>query len=180
MSGDFDQIVDIVSAMHSDYRKEQSMWAGSPFEWLQGLSSAKKGSKGEEIVREWALEQGFQVGNRVNSEHDCIINGHRIEVKYSNLWSGGFYKFQQIRNQQYDYCFCLGISPHAVHAWLIPKAALFRGNKAGLQHQHGGSGGQDTSWLTIFPDDPPQWLHAYGSTFTKVRDLLTQAGQGKY
>ena len=40
------------------------------------------------------------------------------------LWQTGTYKFQQIRNQNYRFVVCLGISPHDAHCWIIPKNVL--------------------------------------------------------
>ncbi|MDA8399734.1 MAG: hypothetical protein M0008_06755 [Actinomycetota bacterium] len=48
-----------------------------------------------------------------------------MEIKVSTLWQSGVYKFQQIRDQEYDYLLYLGVPPFDAHAWLLPKSVLF-------------------------------------------------------
>jgi len=104
-----------------------------------------------------------------------LIKGIRVEIKFSTLWSDNkIYKFQQIRDQDYRYCFCLGVSPFAVHAWFIPKTELMK-PRAGLTHQHGGTKGTDTLWLSFSPDQPPSWLTPFGGTLTQVEALIRAA-----
>ena len=34
------------------------------------------------------------------------------------------YKFQQLRDQNYEFAICLGISPFSAHCWVLPKAEI--------------------------------------------------------
>lgn len=155
----------------------QDPWDGSPFKWIKGLSSRAIGAVGEKLVAGWAEAKGFEVTRTGDSEADRIIAGHRIEIKFSTLWANGGFKFQQIRDQDYDYCFCLGVSPFDAHAWLIPKEVL-RKHVIGHMGQHTGAEGSDTAWLGFQVGEEYEWMKPYGGRLDDVKRLLDQAGQG--
>lgn len=154
-------------------------WAGSPFEWILKTPSRSKGAIGELLVEGWAAHRGFTVRRSPSSEADRVINGHRIEIKMSTLWKSGGYKFQQIRDQAYDYCLCLGLSPFEVHAWLLPKGLLHE-YAIGHMGQHTGAAGSDTAWLGFPADAPYDWMKPYGYRLDDVAFLLNEAGRGTH
>lgn len=158
---------------------EDDPWIGSPFEWILRVPSRTKGAIGELLVSEWASAKGLHVKRSPSSEADRIINGHRIEIKMSTLWKSGGFKFQQIREQNYDFCLCLGISPFEVNAWLLPKDVL-REYVIGHMGQHTGAAGSDTAWLGFNADSPYNWMAPYGDRLRDVDYLLRQAGGGQY
>lgn len=146
-------------------------WLGSPFQWILSQPSRTKGAIGEALVAGWCASKGFDVTRSPDSQADRVINGVRMEIKFSTLWKGGGYKFQQIRDQDYEYCFCLGVSPFDAHAWLIPKTTLHQ-FVIGHMGQHTGATGSDTAWLTVSPSSAPPWLQACGGRLQDVRQLL--------
>lgn len=154
-------------------------WRYSPFRWILSLPSRSKGAVGEALVAGWAESKGFDVVRSPDSQADRIIEGHRIEVKFSTLWKSGVYKFQQIREQDYSYCFCLGISPFDAHAWLLPKHVL-REYVIGRMGQHTGAGGADTAWLGFHTDDPYPWMEPFGSRLSDVAALIRRNGRGPH
>jgi len=155
-------------------------WAESPFGWIKTRPARQIGAIGERIVSKWALSKDFTVERSLNSDADRIIAGHQIEIKLSTLWADdGLYKFQQIRNQEYEYVFCIGISPFNVNAWFIPKSELVA-TRPGLSHQHGGASGSDTMWLSVDPLAVHDWLKPFGGTLTKVQALILAAGKGEH
>ncbi|KAB1657706.1 hypothetical protein [Pseudoclavibacter sp. CFCC 11306] len=171
----------LATSLEEDYISEKDPWQGSPFRWIQSRPSRQKGAIGELLVAGWAASKGFDVLRSDNSDCDRIINGLRIEIKYSNLWANtGGYKFQQIRDQAYDYCFCLGLSPFDAQAWFIPKHILMDGFPDGLTPQHGGQDGRDTRWLSFIAKQPPSWLAEYGGRLGQVKQLIIEAGHGKF
>ncbi|MDR0848696.1 MAG: hypothetical protein LBN10_06605 [Propionibacteriaceae bacterium] len=178
MTSIVDPEVALLAALSSTLEKDYvdtvpSPWRGSPFEWIQTRPSRQKGAIGEALVAGWAAAKGFDVARTGDSDADRLIAGMRIEIKYSNLWSDiGSYKFQQIRDQRYEYCFCLGLSPFEAHAWFIPKPVLMGELKQGLSPQHGGQEGHDTRWLSFLAEHPPAWLEPYGGTLTQVATLI--------
>lgn len=135
-------LASIAAGLESDYvRPNVSPWDGSPFEWILRVSSRRRGAIGEKLVAGWCAAKDFDVLKPRNSDADRIINNVRVEIKMSTLWENGQYKFQQIRDQEYDFLFALGISPFDAHAWLLPKFALMSGSKVGLTGQHTGAQG---------------------------------------
>jgi len=169
------------AALEKDYVVEKDPWQGSPFQWIQARPSRQKGAIGEALVAGWAAAKGLDVVRNLNSDADRIVNGHRIEIKYSNLWSStGVFKFQQIRDQQYDYCFCLGLSPWDAQAWFIPKHLLMGDFSPGLSSQHGGRSGTDTRWLSFEAANPPEWLAPFGGRLSDVYKLILKEGRGAH
>lgn len=158
---------------------EDDPWIGSPFEWILHVPSRTKGAIGELLVSEWAHAKGLHVTRSSSSDADRVINGHRVEIKMSTRWKNGGFKFQQIRDQDYDFCLCLGISPFEVHAWLLPKDLLLE-YVIGHMGQHTGASGSDTAWLGFPVDTPYDWMRPFGDRLGHVEDLLRAAGPGPY
>lgn len=180
-----DPDVQILAALaadkESEYAEDDVMWAGSPFRWIKTRPSRQIGAIGESLVAGWAATRGFDVVGSKGSDSDRIIHGHRIEIKFSSLWTNNrIYKFQQIRDQEYDFCLCLGVSPFDAHAWFIPKADLMIDHPPSFVPQHGGAAGRDTKWLSFTADSPPAWLSPYGGRLGDVAKLITAAGRGSY
>jgi len=163
-----------------DYaRAADDPWVGSPFEWILKVPSRTKGAIGEALVAGWAAAKGYDVLRSRNSDADRIINGHRIEIKMSSLWASGGFKFQQIRDQDYDYCLCIGISPFDAQAWLLPKP-LLRERVIGHMGQHTGAQGTDTAWLGFPGNSPYDWMAPYGERLGDVARLLGENGRGPH
>jgi len=169
----FSELADASHRVAAYYLESESQWVGSPFEWLVRLPSRRKGAAGERIIEDWAVSRGLAVSSSPSTHADRIINGHRVEIKLSTLWSAGVYKFQQIRDQDYDYCLCLGLSPFEAHVWLVPKDELLR-HVIGQRGQHRGREGTDTSWITVEPESPEEWMRPYGDTLDHVHRLLSR------
>jgi hypothetical protein len=110
-----------------------------------------------------------------NSEADRIVNGHRIEVKFSTLWTSGVYKFQQIRDQKYDHLLCLGLSPSAAHCWVLPKDVLLQ-YVIGHMGQHTGAAGTDTAWLSFQANRPYDWMRPYGGSLEEAWAVIDRLG----
>lgn len=168
----FELLAEISSSMNSD-RPGNSVWTGSPFEWILGTPSATKGKIGKELAAEWAKSVGILVASGSSTDADRIMNGALVQIRMSTLWDAGHYKFQQIRNLRYDYLFCLGLSPFQVHSWLIPKSVLLD-NVIGRRGQHSGSESTDTSWISVTPKKQEPWLRPYGDSLTEVHRCLMQ------
>lgn len=139
-------------------RDSASPWVGSPFEWMMRLPSRSRGKAGEVLVSAWLKRLGHDVSRPLSGDHDRVVNGHKVEIKMSTLWAQGSYTFQQLRNQDYEFAFLLGISPAAAHAWVVPKAEAMTRSAP----QHGGARGTDTRWLSFPASAPPHWLSPHG------------------
>ena len=180
-----DPDVQILAALaadkESEYADDDAMWLGSPFRWIKTRPSRQIGSIGEALVAGWCAVRGFDVVRSPDSEADRIVNGFRVEIKFSTLWTDNLiYKFQQIRDQNYDYCFCIGVSPFDAHAWLIPKSELAQSRPPSYVPQHGGAAGRDTKWLSFTAAEPPAWLSPFGGRLGEVAKLLKSAGRGPH
>lgn len=170
----------LATALEPDYAPPAlNPWEGSPFQWILRTPSRTKGAVGEALVAGWCAAKGFDVIRARNSDADRIVHGQRIEIKMSTLWTNGGYRFQQIRDQEYDYCLCLGISPFDAHAWLLPKQVL-REYVIGHMGQHTGATGNDTAWLGFQVDNPYVWMEPYGPRLGDVARLIEANGRGPY
>lgn len=166
--------------LHNEYAEDQSAWEGSPFAWIKTCPSRQVGAIGEKLVSKYLLSKGFEVRPPPDSEADRLIDGIRTEIKCSTLWKNGTYTFQQLRDQNYEFVICLGISPFDVHCWVLPKKVVMQQwASGGIKSQHGGRSGRDTAWLQVSPDNVPEWLQARGGRLSKAIPLiayLTQRG----
>lgn len=167
------KFVQVTEAVSKEYAANLEGWSGSPFAWILTLTSRARGAAGEKIVDSWLTENGFEVRRARHSGCDRIVDGINIEIKFSTLWKSGGYVFQQLRDQDYEAVFCLGISPAQVHAWLIPKSIAWQHSVP----QHGGSLGTDTKWLGFQAAVPPQWMSKYGGSLGDVLNVLRTPGR---
>lgn len=177
----FEQLAKISNAYEKVAAPPSAAWKGSPFEWILSIPSRSKGAYGEKLVQELFRLNGFDVKRpKSGSDHDRVINGHRIEIKMSTLWANnGQYTFQQIRDQEYDYLICLGLSPTEAHCWLIPKSEVHVGRE-GVSHQHGGKAGRDTLWLNFPANKTPTWMAGFGGTLDLAVELMKNLGVGEF
>ena len=156
----------IAGLLQSDYVRPEveQRWSGSPFGWIRTASSRQRGKIGEQLVSGWCAAKGLEVKPSPDSEADTIIQGHRVEIKFSTLWENGSYTFQQLRDQNYAHVVCLGVSPFTAHCWAIPKATVLEQTKP----QHRGRQGTDTQWFSVDPNQPPPWLSRFGGTLQQA------------
>ena len=130
------------------------------------------------LVYQWCALKGLSIDSSPDSQADMLINGHRVEIKFSTLWEANIYKFQQIRDQNYEYAVCLGISPFEAHCWVISKKIL-KQYVIGHMGQHTGSSGQETAWFAVDPQAPPDWLSPFGGTLEQAYNVLKSLSNKK-
>jgi hypothetical protein len=177
-SPDFNLLASAATYIKPEFDKAKSPWNGSPFEWATKLPSGSKGKLGKRLVYQWCAIKGLSIDSSPDSDADMLINGHRVEIKFSTLWEIGIYKFQQIRNQNYEYAVCLGVSPFEAHCWVISKKIL-KEHVIGHLGQHTGAKGQDTAWLTVNPQNPPEWLSNCGGKLEDAYKVLKSLSSRK-
>jgi hypothetical protein len=172
-------LVGLAATLEPDYVVADDPWKESPFGWIRNRpSSRQRGAIGEKLVAGWCAAKGLDVIRSRSSQADRIVNGHRIEIKFSTPWENGAYKFQQIRHQDYDYALCLGIAPFDAHCWVFPKAVLYE-----VEHmtgQHTGAAATETSWFSVNPQSPPGWTAPYGGRLSQAYAYLRSLGRGPY
>lgn len=171
-------------ALQKDYQgKKKTVWEKSPFGWLlSGPSSREKGAIGEELISLYLKHKGFNISRSPDSEADRVVAGKRAEIKMSTLWKNGSYTFQQIREQNYDFVICLGVSPFDAHCWAIPKQVIIdkwhNDEVKEIRGQHGGGKGTDTAWLQFNPQFPPEWIKEWGGSLAEgVHKIAEITGQ---
>lgn len=147
-------------------------WQGSPFAWIRTRPSRQRGKIGEQLVAGWCAAKDLDVVRSPDAEADRIIAGRRVEIKFSTLWESGVYAFQQIRDQNYEYAICLGLSPFDAHCWVISKRVL-RQHVIHHTPQHTGRGGTETFWLHFQVAAPPAWLRSCGGRLADAYRILT-------
>lgn len=148
------------------------VWAGSPYRWIKEISSSRKrGAEGEKLVTLFLGSCKYTVTKPTSSDSDRNVNAVPTEIKFSTLWEKGTYRFQQLRDQDYHYVVCFGLSPQGWHMWIVPKQVAWDNSTP----QHGGSGGTDTHWLEVDPENPPAWLAPYGGTAARTATALQSA-----
>jgi len=166
-------LASIAGTLKGDYVREgaDDPWAGSQFAWIRTRPSRQVGKIGEQLVAGWCAAKGLDVMSSRDSEADRVIAGQRVEIKFSTLWKSGVYKFQQLRDQKYDFAVCLGISPFDAHCWVISKPLLLQ-HVIGHKPQHTGKGGTDTFWLSFDAATPPAWLNPCGGRLASAYDVM--------
>jgi len=177
-SSEFDLLAIAAKYIKPEFEKDTSDWVDSPFEWTRRLPSGSKGKLGKRLVYQWCALRGLSIDSSPDSQADMLINGHRVEIKFSTLWENGIYKFQQIRDQNYEYSVCLGVSPFEAHCWVLSKKVL-REFVIGHLGQHTGSGGKETAWFSVNPKNPPNWLLSYGGTLDEAYKVLKSLSHKK-
>lgn len=171
-----DEDVELLAGLSQNLRKEYARdrevpWEGSPFAWILNRPSRQRWKIGEQLIAGWCAMKGLNVMRSPDSDADRVIEGHRVEVKFSTLWKNGIYRFQQIRDQEYEFLICLGVSSFDAHAWMFRKDEIpFKE----IEHQHGGSAGRDTWWITVEPNSPPAWMRKQTGRLGGVCKMLAK------
>lgn len=163
----------LAATLRKDYLKEgeKDPWEGSPFAWIRTCPSRQVGKIGEQLVAGWCAAKGLDVSASKGTAADRVIAGRRVEIKFSTLWKSNVYKFQQIRDQEYDYLVCLGVSPFDAHCWVISKTLLYC-HVIGHTPQHTGRTGKDTFWISVSPASPPGWLRKSGGRLAAAYRIM--------
>lgn len=163
----------ILEDLESEYTPDDS-WEESPHRWVLERPSATKGAIARKIIAKWGLASGLQLSNygpdgqRLLRDEDVIY-----QVKSSTMWKTGRYRFQQFRKIPYDYAVLLGIAPHDIHIWVIPKEEI-ETHIEGSNGQHTGAGATETDWYEIDPYNPPTWIEEWGGTPEAARRVVNQ------
>lgn len=154
-------------------------WASSRWAWIRSLPPASKGAVGVRLAREWLAVNGAVCTASVNSDADLVADGVRVEVKLSCRWADGTFRFQQLRDQDWDVLVAIGVEPDRVRIWVLEKSVAL----SLAVGQHTGAGAMETRWLT-WPaaNAPTETGSPHGDAgeafkrFATLRDLVRPQG----
>ncbi|MFH1524457.1 MAG: site-specific DNA-methyltransferase [Chloroflexota bacterium] len=166
-SPEFEMLVAIASYLKEKLQEKNDLWEGSPFEWLTQIPARQKGALGGRLVAAWCAGKGLSTERTKEPGENLIINGYKIAIKFSTLWSNGKFKFQQIRTSGYDYVLCFGISPKDAHCWVFEREYAIKN----ATPQHKGEKGAEY-WIDINPKHPLEWIKGCGGSLDKAYQIL--------
>jgi hypothetical protein len=181
MTMSFKLLADLSKTLSNNYpadlkTPEDLAWERSPFDWIRKKASSTKGRIGRDFVAALLQSAGFKSYRKGVS---LEVNGKIVQIKTSFKWGAGEFKFEQFRDNGYDFVFCLGLHPDSSYGWLIPKEELivdgFMQDREGLTAQHGGqkqAEDLEDLWLTVNPSNAQDWLTRYGGTTDDVTAVL--------
>ncbi len=89
-------LASVATNLEADYEFKDDPWSESPFAWIKKKPSGQVGKIGVQLMSAWCAAYGLDITASGDPEADRIINGHRIEIKFSTLWKNVIYRFQQI------------------------------------------------------------------------------------
>lgn len=148
-------------------------WADSPFKWLKLRGNKKIGTCAVRWIKEWCDSKKIKatITDGGDQEADLIIGKARIEVCVSttSATDGGRWAFQNLKSKHnFDYVLCLGLRPHGMRCWLVPKEVI-------LEHAKGQQGGKKetlTKMLDVAPENPPYWIREHGGFLKQVTAMF--------
>ena len=137
------------------------------------LSSGAFGARVRRAILDFLSEHGFKVSKKtkrasyetINNKkvvkkagrkpYHALINDKKIVIKVSSIWKGGTnYVFQQIKEGDWDYLLCVGISSAEDHLWIMSRKDIDK-----ISGQHTGTQAKETKWIHISPEEmKPDYL----------------------
>jgi hypothetical protein len=156
----YNKLLSVNEAVSKGYMEEDS-WSSSPFSWIRTLPTASRAKAAESIVARLLQSEGFLVQPRFSKGHDLQVEGRKLKVRFSTLWSTGAYAFQKVAPGDYEILILFGLSPENCHVWALP---------ASLAAKIGASAG---SWFSVDPTAPPEEILPYGGTLGSLYEVLS-------
>lgn len=176
MCGDYNLLKDIANSESwgvYSANKKRDIWKNDPFQFVFNFPSRSRGKFGENLLSAFLTRKGCTVDRPTNTDYDLLLNKkYKCEVKFSTLWQTGKYVFQQIRDQDWDFLLCLGISPNATANFWYARKDIYKE----LRGQHTGGKGLETKWIHIRPNDSFEKLQG-GDLSVGVKGFLTEIGR---
>jgi hypothetical protein len=161
----FDALKTIANQLLTNYPESQA-WNESSFRWIREQAPGTKHVIGRMMLAVLLNSNGLTA---TFLRGQIRVNGNGISVKVAMMWEKGTIKFQNIRDIDFDFAFCLALYPNKAYGWLIPKEEIWKQGKVntanpGIKDQHEGA----DAWVHIDPEDPRAWLKPYGGTIDQA------------
>ena len=158
-------LIKIAKEKHVDKK-----WTDKPLYLIKILANSSKGDLGEEFVRAYCKESGFDVDPKEGrlGDYDVIINKKKFEVKMATEDISGNFQFNHIRyDYKYDWVLCLGICPDSILFEIYSKADVVTGKAGNLVSM---GRGQNSSFKLTKPKNA---LHPISEFNDKLNSLLS-------
>ncbi|MEK9697975.1 MAG: hypothetical protein VW270_19560 [Candidatus Poseidoniales archaeon] len=146
-------------------------YENSPFRALKNLPAKQKGKRYEEITEHVLTKVGSTVEKPQNTDHDRIIDSHKVEIKGSTLNKGtNVFSFLQIRPaQDYTHLMFSMFYPDRLVIMVMPKSKVIENIEAGhFKKQHGGNKAESGTFC-YYGD--AESLSALGATYVNGANL---------
>jgi len=78
-----DLVNECARKVYETYNSRENPWVGTCYEKHYELGNKQKGSRGEEILQEVFTSLGCVVERPLNTDHDLLVNGIKMECKFS-------------------------------------------------------------------------------------------------
>ena len=143
------QLVDLVDFSIID-NSFDPRYEGSKFENYKKLGAKQKGAVSERMLSTVLEGLGHKVESSLNSDHDRLVDGVKVEMKTATLVKNTEEKlsFLQIRpNQDLDKYLMTVILPNDIESYWIEKSKILELIETGRVYpQHGGKNGNSGTY----------------------------------
>lgn len=158
----------VANAMMETLEAKPDPWRGSPFAPLRPLKPLQKSKVARAMLVRWFQETGIVVTAKTIAGNATLIlpDNQVAVVKLSMLWEEGLYRFQQVKDWDYQVALLFGLSPQRANLWIVPRDELL--TRSVPQH------GLDSRMLTVRPENPPVWLRQYGGTLAQASAIFKE------
>ncbi|MFV1949956.1 MAG: site-specific DNA-methyltransferase, partial [Anaerolineales bacterium] len=103
-SEEFQKSASDSTVIRSTLQTQNDYWKDSPFEWVLQIPARRKSVLGKHLIESYLSRNNFIVSGTSNKFGvNILVNGKIVSIKFSTLWEGGYYKLQQIRENNYEY-----------------------------------------------------------------------------
>ena len=158
--------------MNFSSKSMEKIGPGTDLSFVRSLSSSSFGAHGRRELLIFLSKHGFQVGKKAGEGHyHAMINDKKVVIKISTIWKGGkSYVFQQIKDGDWDYLLCFGISSTEDNLWIMSREDIYT-----IPGQHTGMGAKETKWIHISPEEiKPDYLKGgtLGEGLEAIHDAL--------
>lgn len=170
---DLDFMIRHLEILEREYQPDSS-WDDSPYGWLLGQPSGRKGAIARKLVTQWAsLYEIYLKSYGIDNQRFLRSDNAIFQVKSSTMWEAGRYRFQQFRKGPYDHVILLGIAPREINIWVVP-VGVIETHVIGSHGQHTGAGASETDWYEVDPNSVSPWLTEWGGTPEAAGRILRQ------
>ena len=131
------------------------------------LHPKRKGTAGERYVEEILQSQGFNISPRVNPEHDLLVDGMKVEVKFSLASKGvkDCFTWNHLAcEKDYDRALLVGINVDGDDRWLwFDRESFCTHWSDAFSYQQGGQKAQNDDYFRLGDCTPLfelPWIHS--------------------